>query len=96
MTLLCALAVSSLIDANKAATVPDAQTPRRIETVSRRGSFQPNRKSLENYKAPDWYQDARCGIFIHGGIPFGAGFWRRMGCPPDVRLQQQRFRAFVL
>ena len=40
----------------------------KIETVSKRGPFQPNWKSLENYQVPAWYQDAKFGIFIHWGV----------------------------
>lgn len=31
------------------------------------GPFQPTWDSLENYQTPDWYQDAKLGIFIHWG-----------------------------
>jgi len=65
--LLCTLAAVSLPGKNKAASgaaVPDQQTLQRIETVAKRGLFQPNWKSLENYKIPAWYQDAKFGIFI--------------------------------
>ena len=30
--------------------------------------FQPTWKSLENYNTPDWFRDAKFGIFIHWGI----------------------------
>src|SRR5437763_3768644 len=32
------------------------------------GPFQPEWSSLENYQAPDWYRDAKFGIFIHWGV----------------------------
>jgi len=32
------------------------------------GPFQPTWDSLENYVTPDWYQDAKFGIFIHWGV----------------------------
>lgn len=32
------------------------------------GPFQPTWESLVNYKAPDWYEDGKFGIFIHWGL----------------------------
>jgi len=32
------------------------------------GPFQPTWASLEQYQAPQWYQDAKFGIFIHWGL----------------------------
>jgi len=32
------------------------------------GSFQPSWESLENYTTPEWYLDAKFGIFIHWGL----------------------------
>lgn len=31
-------------------------------------AFEPNWDSLKAYKAPEWYQDAKFGIFIHWGV----------------------------
>ncbi len=32
------------------------------------GPFQPTWESLRNYKVPEWYLDAKFGIFIHWGV----------------------------
>jgi alpha-L-fucosidase len=32
------------------------------------GPFEPTWASLENYRVPDWYMDAKFGIFIHWGV----------------------------
>ncbi len=32
------------------------------------GPFNPTWESLETYKIPDWYQDAKFGIFLHWGL----------------------------
>jgi len=32
------------------------------------GPFRPDWESLQNYKVPDWYMDAKFGIFIHWGV----------------------------
>jgi alpha-L-fucosidase len=39
-----------------------------VDQAAHEGPFQPNWDSLKNYKIPDWYQDAKFGIFIHWGL----------------------------
>lgn len=39
-----------------------------IEQVIAQGSFQDNWASLSQYHVPDWYRDAKFGIFIHWGV----------------------------
>src|SRR5690242_7116520 len=39
-----------------------------VDKVAQEGPFQPNWESLEKYKVPEWYQDAKFGIFIHWGL----------------------------
>jgi alpha-L-fucosidase len=39
-----------------------------VDKVANEGPFQPNWESLEKYKIPQWYQDAKFGIFIHWGL----------------------------
>lgn len=45
------------------------------------GPFHPDWKSLGNYKIPEWYQDAKFGIFIHWGVysvpAFGSEWYPR-------------------
>jgi alpha-L-fucosidase len=41
---------------------------RRIDQVVAQGPFQATWPALETYKVPDWYQDAKFGIFIHWGV----------------------------
>lgn len=38
------------------------------------GPFDPTWESLERYVVPDWYQDAKFGIFIHWGVYSVPGF----------------------
>jgi alpha-L-fucosidase len=40
----------------------------RVEEVNSKGPFRPDWESLQNYKVPDWYKDAKFGIFIHWGV----------------------------
>ena len=39
-----------------------------VERVSHAGPFRPDFESLETYKVPEWYKDAKFGIFIHWGV----------------------------
>jgi alpha-L-fucosidase len=45
------------------------------------GPFRPDWQSLSHYQAPEWYQDAKFGIFIHWGIysvpAFGSEWYSR-------------------
>src|SRR6202453_911810 len=36
-----------------------------VQRVSAAGPFQPDWQSLSNYEVPEWYKDAKFGIFIH-------------------------------
>jgi alpha-L-fucosidase len=39
-----------------------------VERVSHEGPFRPDYESLDTYKVPEWYKDAKFGIFIHWGV----------------------------
>ena len=38
-----------------------------IEAIVKKGPFEPRWQSLEKYEIPQWYKDAKFGIFIHWG-----------------------------
>jgi len=52
-----------------------------VERVSHGGPFRPDYESLSQYKVPEWYKDAKFGIFIHWGaysVPaFGSEWYPR-------------------
>jgi len=53
-----------------------------IDAVAKRGPFQPTWESITNqFKTPDWYRDAKFGLFIHWGayaVPaFGSEWYPR-------------------
>jgi len=54
-----------LIIAAAAGCVPNLGN---TSTVSAAGKFQPTWESLKKYEAPEWYKDAKFGIFIHWGV----------------------------
>jgi alpha-L-fucosidase len=53
-----------------------------VERVDHAGPFRPDYESLETYQVPEWYKDAKFGIFIHWGaysVPaFGSEWYPRM------------------
>ncbi|HYM78669.1 MAG TPA: alpha-L-fucosidase [Candidatus Dormibacteraeota bacterium] len=65
----------------KASTKYDAARSSLLQIVDRTvaaGPFRPDWESLQGYKVPDWYMDAKFGIFIHWGlysVPAYANEW---------------------
>jgi alpha-L-fucosidase len=43
-------------------------TLKAVDRAAAKGPFQPSWDSLKNYRVPEWYQDAKFGIFIHWGV----------------------------
>ncbi|MFC4764897.1 alpha-L-fucosidase [Dyella koreensis] len=41
---------------------------KQVDAQAWSGPFQPDWSSLAEYKTPDWYRDAKFGIFIHWGV----------------------------
>jgi len=52
-----------------------------VDAVDHQGPFRPDWESLQKYEIPEWYQDAKFGIFIHWGaysVPaFGSEWYPR-------------------
>jgi alpha-L-fucosidase len=59
------LALAGLTEAAEPAV---AKAVAAIDEVAEAGPFQPTWKSLEEYEIPQWYKDAKFGIFIHWGV----------------------------
>jgi alpha-L-fucosidase len=52
---------SSKYDSERAARLAE------VDKVDHDGPFRPDWESLQKYEVPEWYQDAKFGIFIHWG-----------------------------
>jgi alpha-L-fucosidase len=39
-----------------------------VDRINGDGPFRPDWESLQNYQVPEWYKDAKFGIFIHWGV----------------------------
>lgn len=60
-----------LLDVSAADSIPNTEIPSVIVDVSKEpvapGKFQPTWESLAQYQLPDWYRDAKFGIWAHWG-----------------------------
>jgi alpha-L-fucosidase len=67
---------SSKYDSQRAALLKD------VDTADHEGPFRPDWESLQKYEAPQWYRDAKFGIFIHWGVysvpAFGSEWYPRL------------------
>ncbi len=61
--------------------VQRAEILKRVDAVDAAGPFTPDWQTLEAYKEPEWYKDAKFGIFIHWGVysvpAFGSEWYPR-------------------
>jgi alpha-L-fucosidase len=53
-----------------------------VDRIGHSGPFRPDFQSLQSYEVPDWYKDAKFGIFIHWGVysvpAFGSEWYPRL------------------
>ncbi len=45
-----------------------ARLLKEVDDADHQGPFRPDWESLRNYEVPEWYKDAKFGIFIHWGV----------------------------
>lgn len=55
---------------------------KQVDEVNAKGKFRPDWESLQHFEVPEWYKDAKFGIFIHWGVysvpAFGSEWYPRM------------------
>jgi len=55
---------------------------RQVDSAIQQGPFHADWESLQKYEVPEWYRDAKFGIFIHWGVysvpAFGSEWYPRM------------------
>jgi alpha-L-fucosidase len=55
---------------------------KQVDAADLQGPFRPDSESLQKYEVPEWYKDAKFGIFIHWGVysvpAFGNEWYPRM------------------
>lgn len=53
-----------------------------VDEVNAKGAFRPDWESLQRFEVPEWYKDAKFGIFIHWGVysvpAFGSEWYPRL------------------
>ena len=47
---------------------PRAELLKQVDSADQQGPFRPDWASLQKYEVPEWYRDAKFGIFIHWGL----------------------------
>ena len=67
--------------ANAKYDAPRTAILRDVDRVGQEGPFRPQWESLQRYEVPEWYQDAKFGVFIHWGVysvpAFGSEWYPR-------------------
>jgi len=67
----------------------------RIEAVVAQGPYSPSWDSLERFKVPKWYEDAKFGVFIHWGVYCVPAFDNEW-YPRDMYMQDNRVFKYHL
>ncbi|HEX4489384.1 MAG TPA: alpha-L-fucosidase [Terriglobales bacterium] len=61
---------------------PRAALLKEVDRQGQQGPYRPDWRSLQNYQEPEWYKDAKFGIFIHWGLysvpAFGSEWYARL------------------
>ncbi len=69
-----------------------------VDDGLRTGPFRPDWESLETYQVPDWYKDAKFGVFIHWGVyavpAFGNEWYPRNMYRPGTEEYQHHLAAY--
>jgi alpha-L-fucosidase len=75
-----------------------AKILRDVDGVNTAGPFRPDWESLKNYQVPQWYKDAKFGIFIHWGVysvpAFGSEWYPRLMYIPDTPEYQHHLPTY--
>jgi alpha-L-fucosidase len=70
----------------------------RVDQTNARGPFRPDWESLQRFEVPEWYKDAKFGIFIHWGVysvpAFGSEWYPRMMYTPDSPEYKHHIAAY--
>ncbi len=68
---------------------PRATLLRQVDRIDHQGPYRPDWESLKNYQIPDWYKEAKFGIFIHWGVysvpAFGSEWYPRLMYIPGTK-----------
>jgi alpha-L-fucosidase len=69
-----------------------------VDRIDHAGPYRPDWQSLRTYQVPDWYRDAKFGIFIHWGVysvpAFGNEWYPRNMYVPDSPENKHHLATF--
>jgi alpha-L-fucosidase len=68
-----------------------------VDKVNSEGPFRADWQSLQNYKVPEWYKDAKFGIFIHWGpfaVPSYGEWYPRMMYVPGSDVYKHHLATY--
>ncbi len=88
--LMLTLSVSAMCEDKKV-----EESIQRIEAVVAQGPYSPSWDSLERFKVPKWYEDAKFGVFIHWGVYCVPAFDNEW-YPRDMYMQDNRVFKYHL
>ncbi len=78
--------------------VPRTAILNEVDRVAHQGPFRPDWESLEKYQVPDWYKDAKFGIFIHWGVysvpAFGSEWYPREMYHQDSEVYKHHIATY--
>ena len=80
ITILTAAIAMSLLLAVNSQSADEPKTPQKLNLPIASGPFEPTLDSLKNYQNPQWFQDAKFGIWAHWGpqaVPMDGDWYAR-------------------
>jgi alpha-L-fucosidase len=70
----------------------------RVDQTNAKGPFRPDWESLQHFEVPEWYKDAKFGIFIHWGVysvpAFGSEWYPRLMYSPGSPEYQHHLATY--
>jgi alpha-L-fucosidase len=97
MPLLAALGYSASANAQQAKRSCGERANANYELPIESGPFQPTVASLKTYQAPDWFRDAKFGIWSHWGpqaVPRAGDWYARTMYVPGHRHYEHHLKAY--
>jgi len=83
---------SSKYDSQRAALLKE------VRSATTQGPYRADWQSLQKYEVPDWYKDAKFGIFIHWGVysvpAFGSEWYPRNMYRPDTEEYKHHLATY--
>ena len=81
--------------AGSAATVISPSLAARLSPLSGQEPYQPRWDSLQQHLCPDWYRDAKFGIYFHWGL-YSVPAFAMSGTPTGCTCQAGRSTSITL